>query len=137
MNTKEDFIFGDSSDVDLEDSEEISITESPVIQSKKTSTRASSVKKAAQTIIPEQTLMNTTSTASATSISRAATSEPNKIYTVKQAADYLQLSSKTILRKINLGELIAFIVGRTWRIKQSQIDDYLNNNISNSNKTNP
>ena len=120
MDTNDYFFIGDLSGLDLTDSEEL-LTESPAEPPKKASTLASAINKTTQAIVPQQTQPSITSTTS---------SDPNKIYTVKQAADYLHLHTDTILKKIKSGEIGAFWVGRFWRIKQSQIDDYLNNNIS-------
>lgn len=125
VDTNEEFFFGDASDNDLEDSEEILISESTVVQSKKAPPRTCAVKKTAIAQVSKQSHPINISTVS---------SEPNKIHTVQQAATYLQLRTETILRKIYSGELGAFKVGKIWRIKQSQIDNYLHNNISNINK---
>jgi excisionase family DNA binding protein len=51
---------------------------------------------------------------------------PDKLYTVAQAASYLQLSDKTIRRLISTKKLAASKVGdRVWRIKLSDIESYL------------
>ena len=47
------------------------------------------------------------------------------ILTPKQTADYLQLSSKTVYRMINSGELIAARVGGQYRIQKSNVDLFL------------
>lgn len=50
----------------------------------------------------------------------------DELFTVSQAANYLQLSEKTIRRLINSHQLIASKVGnRSWRIKASDIEEYL------------
>ena len=55
----------------------------------------------------------------------------SELYTVAEAADYLKLSTKTILRLIANKELIASKVsGRSWRIRKSDVDDYLRNNTN-------
>ena len=49
-----------------------------------------------------------------------------ELLTISQAASYLQLSDKTIRRLINKHQLEASKVGdRVWRIKLSDIDEYL------------
>jgi len=49
-----------------------------------------------------------------------------ELLTVSQAADYLQLSDKTIRRLIKSQQLTASRVGnRSWRIKTSDIERYL------------
>lgn len=52
---------------------------------------------------------------------------PDELLTVAQAAEYLKLSEKTIRRLIKSHGLIASKVGdRSWRIKASDIESYLN-----------
>jgi DNA (cytosine-5)-methyltransferase 1 len=52
---------------------------------------------------------------------------PEELLTVAQAAKYLKLSEKTIRRLIKSHQMIASKVGdRSWRIKTSNIDEYLN-----------
>ena len=125
MDKNEEFFFGDASDIDPEDSEEILISETTVTQSKKSPSRTPAINNTATAQFSEQPQPINISTVS---------SEPDKIYTVQQAATYLHVNFKTIFRRIYSGELGAFKVGRIWRIKQSQIDNYLHNNISNINK---
>lgn len=43
------------------------------------------------------------------------------IITVKQLADFLQVSEITIKRAIKSKELIAFKVGRDWRIEKENV----------------
>jgi len=50
----------------------------------------------------------------------------DELYTVLQAASYLQLSEKTVRRLIKSHQLTASKVGnRFWRIKISDIEEYL------------
>jgi len=50
----------------------------------------------------------------------------NELLTVSQAANYLKISEKTVRRLINNQKLLASKVGdRSWRIKESDIEDYL------------
>jgi len=51
-----------------------------------------------------------------------------ELFTVIQAAEYLQVCEKTVRRLINSKTLAASKVGKSWRIKKSDIDQYLNNN---------
>lgn len=51
-----------------------------------------------------------------------------ELYTVLQAAEYLQVCEKTIRRLINSRILAASKVGKSWRIKKSDIDNFLNTN---------
>lgn len=50
------------------------------------------------------------------------------IMTISQTASYLQVCEKTIRRLIEKKELTASKVGGSWRIKKSDVDDYLENN---------
>lgn len=50
---------------------------------------------------------------------------PHDILTPKQAAEYLQLSRKTVYRIIERGELIAARVGGQYRIRKSHVDLFL------------
>ena len=55
----------------------------------------------------------------------------SELYTVSEAADYLKLSTKTILRLIANKDLIASKVsGRSWRIRKFDVDDYLRKNTN-------
>lgn len=49
----------------------------------------------------------------------------DELYTVEQAAIYLKVSTKTIRRLIKSGKIIASKVGGRWRIKNSDIEEYL------------
>lgn len=53
-----------------------------------------------------------------------------EILTLDQAAEYLQVVPRTIQRLIERGELKASKVGRIWRIRKQDIQDYLDN-VSN------
>ena len=52
------------------------------------------------------------------------------ILTVAQAAEYLKVCDKTVRRLIAKQELIASKVGKSWRIKKSDIDNYLVENCN-------
>ena len=55
----------------------------------------------------------------------------NDILTVSQVAEYLQISEKTVRRLIANGGLTASKVGgRSWRIKETDIEQYLNANTN-------
>lgn len=49
----------------------------------------------------------------------------HEIMTIQQAADYLQVCDKTVRRLISRKELSASKIGKSWRIKRIDIDDYL------------
>lgn len=55
----------------------------------------------------------------------------DEIFTVAQAAQYLQVCEKTVRRLIKCNKLIASKVGdRSWRIRKSDIDEYLTDNTN-------
>ena len=59
----------------------------------------------------------------------------DELYTVSEAADYLKLSTKTILRLIADGRIIASRVSdRSWRIRRSDIEAYLKTNTNGKGK---
>jgi len=47
------------------------------------------------------------------------------IITVKQLAEFLQVTELTIRRAINSGTLKAFKVGREWRIERKAVTEWL------------
>lgn len=49
----------------------------------------------------------------------------DKMLSVEDVAEYLGLSSDTVLRKLNQGLLIGYNLEGTWRIKQSDLTAYL------------
>ena len=49
----------------------------------------------------------------------------NEILTIQQAAEYLQVCDKTVRRLISRKELPASKIGKSWRVKKIDIDDYL------------
>lgn len=50
----------------------------------------------------------------------------DELYTVTQAAQYLQVCDKTVRRLINSKRLIASKVGdKSWRIRRTDIESYL------------
>lgn len=58
----------------------------------------------------------------------------DKLLTVKEVANYLRVSERSVLRYIEAGRLKASKVG-WWRIKQSDLDNFLKE-TSNLNKKN-
>lgn len=50
-----------------------------------------------------------------------------EVVTVKQLADFLQVTELTIRRAINSGALKAFKVGREWRIEKEAVMEWLKN----------
>lgn len=49
----------------------------------------------------------------------------NKFFTVKDLADILKVSEKTIYRLIESKEIQAFKIGQSWRIKESDLQKFL------------
>ena len=57
----------------------------------------------------------------------------DELFTVAQAADYLQVCEKTVRRLIKSNKLTASKIGnRTWRIRKEDIDKYLLNTRNNT-----
>jgi len=52
----------------------------------------------------------------------------DELFTIAQTAVYLKVSEKTVRRLINGRQLIASKVGSSWRIKESDIAEYLRKN---------
>ena len=55
---------------------------------------------------------------------KSATALP-ALLTIKQAAEHLQVSSKTLRRWIDTGDLIAHRFGRQWRISESDLQTFI------------
>lgn len=49
----------------------------------------------------------------------------NEILTIQQTASYLQVCEKTVRRLIARKELVASKIGKSWRVKKSDIDEYM------------
>ena len=56
------------------------------------------------------------------------------IFTIAQTAKYLKVCDKTVRRLISKRELSASKVGKSWRIRKSDIDDYLQQTLNKNNK---
>ena len=55
----------------------------------------------------------------------------SELYTVTEVAEYLKLSTKTVLRLISDEKILASKVSdRSWRIRKSDIEAYLNENTN-------
>jgi len=52
----------------------------------------------------------------------------DELLTITQTATYLKVSEKTVRRLIQGRQLIASKVGSNWRIKESDISNYLKKN---------
>jgi len=51
----------------------------------------------------------------------------DKLLTIKEVAEYLRVSERSVLRYIEAGRLKAIKVG-WWRVKQSDLESFLNKN---------
>ena len=54
----------------------------------------------------------------------------NDILTIEEAAELLKISTKTVYILVRGNKLRASKVGRMWRIKKADIDDYLSQNAN-------
>ncbi len=55
----------------------------------------------------------------------------DELFTIAQAAKYLQVCDKTVRRLIKADKLIASKVGdRSWRIRKNDIDKYLSSHVN-------
>ena len=55
--------------------------------------------------------------------------DENHILTVKQLAEYCQLSENTIRRALNSGELVGLKFGNYWRIKGAKAHEWIDSKI--------
>ncbi|MBR5683433.1 MAG: helix-turn-helix domain-containing protein [Ruminococcus sp.] len=58
----------------------------------------------------------------------------DEMMTVSQAAEYLKVCNKTILRLINTKKITASKVGNRWRIKNTDIDKYIRDTANSSDR---
>ena len=54
-----------------------------------------------------------------------------QLLTVQEVADAMRVSNMTVYRLIKAGELVATRVGRSYRIFESDVEDYLARGSSN------
>ena len=59
-----------------------------------------------------------------------------KFYTTNEIAEMLKMNVQVIARKLKYGELIGYKVGKDWRVKESDLLEWLENH-SNKNYLNP
>jgi len=53
----------------------------------------------------------------------------DKLWTVKEVAEYLQLDEHTIYRMARKGEIPAYKVAGQWRFKKKMIEEWLEQNL--------
>jgi len=58
-----------------------------------------------------------------------------QLMTIKDAANYLKISSSTIYKLVEKGRIPALKVGGAWRFKRDILDDWLNNRSSKYTRT--
>jgi excisionase family DNA binding protein len=56
------------------------------------------------------------------------------VLTVGEVATYLRVSKTTICRWCSSGALPAFRIGRGWRIRRSDLENYINSGLDNEKK---
>ena len=59
------------------------------------------------------------------SANRLNTRAIDPLHTIRQTAEICQVSEKTVRRWIARGELVAYRLGRQWRIAQKDLDTFL------------
>ena len=52
---------------------------------------------------------------------------PERVLTLEQVAELLDVSERTIMRQIKAGKLKAFKVGKSWRFREEAIEEYIKN----------
>ncbi|MCK5273632.1 MAG: helix-turn-helix domain-containing protein [Alphaproteobacteria bacterium] len=57
--------------------------------------------------------------------SSISTDLPQRLLTIKDVADILQVSDKTVRRWIDAGDLVAHRIGRQWRVSQGDLDAFI------------
>ena len=58
----------------------------------------------------------------------------DEILEVKEVAKILKVSTRTVIRLAERGELVAFKVGDLWRLRRSDVDDYIERQIQRRQK---
>jgi excisionase family DNA binding protein len=51
--------------------------------------------------------------------------EENEIMTISQVAKFLQISEVTTYRLVQEGKIPAFKVGRSWRVKREDLNEFI------------
>jgi len=50
---------------------------------------------------------------------------PSRLLTIKDASEVLRVSTKTVRRWIDTGDLIAHRIGRQWRISRGDLETFI------------
>jgi excisionase family DNA binding protein len=69
-------------------------------------------------------------TLEAEAIAPARADEEDPIMTPAEAARYLRISVATLLRRSRSGEIPGFRVGKLWRYRKSQLDEWMRSKVS-------
>ncbi len=57
-----------------------------------------------------------------------------EILEVKDVANILKVSTRTVIRLAERGELVAFKIGDLWRFRRSDVDDFIRRQIQRRQK---
>jgi excisionase family DNA binding protein len=57
-----------------------------------------------------------------------------EILEVKDVANILKVSTRTVIRLAERGELVAFNIGDLWRFRRSDVDDFIRRQIQRRQK---
>jgi excisionase family DNA binding protein len=57
-----------------------------------------------------------------------------EILEVKDVANILKVSTRTVIRLAERGELVAFKIGDLWRFRRSDVDEYIRRQIQRRQK---
>jgi excisionase family DNA binding protein len=55
---------------------------------------------------------------------------PSEVLTVNEIAGYLRVSETTVWRWCNSGKLPAFRIGRSWRIRRTDLEQHIQQSVS-------
>ena len=58
----------------------------------------------------------------------------SEVLTVNEIAGYLRVSETTVWRWCNSGKLPAFRIGRSWRIRRTDLEQHIKHGVSASNE---
>ncbi len=58
--------------------------------------------------------------------------EANEIYTVYDIMDILKIGENTAYRLLNEGKIKAFRIGKSWRIQEKSLQEYINDSEMNN-----
>jgi len=56
--------------------------------------------------------------------------DPGSVWTSDEAAQYLRINPRTLTRMARRGEIPSIQIGRLWRFRRTDLDDWLTSNIN-------